>query len=38
VEEFYPTDVEGQDIGDYGRDARCKPELVEKLRMKATKN
>jgi hypothetical protein len=35
VEEFYPADEEIQDSGSYGRDAGGKPELVERLRLKA---
>lgn len=38
VEEFYPTDGESQDAGGYGRDAGAKPELVDKLRQRVTRN
>ena len=38
VEEFYPAEGEGQDSGGFGREAGTKPELVDRLRMKAARN
>lgn len=38
VEEFYPADEEGQDVGAGSSDASANLELVDKLRMKASKN
>ena len=38
VEEFYPVDGEGQDSGSNGYVSGIKPELVDKLRLKAGRN
>lgn len=38
VEEFYPADGEGQDVGGGARETGVKPELVDRLRMKAARN
>ena len=38
VQEFYPAEGEGQDSGGYGHVTGLKPELVDKLRQKASRN
>ena len=38
VQEFYPAEGEGRDSGGYGHVTGLKPELVDKLRQKASRN